>query len=87
MSVGFFYFGRVPPGRAIRCKSSHFLRQTVGFPLLSLTQTDTLTRTFIFIYHNYTNTPLLQSCHFDEGDPSVSEQAKQIFASKSATKI
>ena len=35
----FFYFGRVPPGRAIRFKSSHFLRQAVGFTLLSLTQT------------------------------------------------
>jgi hypothetical protein len=33
------YFGRAPPGRAIRFKSSHFLRQAPGFPLLSLTQT------------------------------------------------
>jgi hypothetical protein len=68
----FFYFGRAPPGRAIRFKSSHFLRQAVGFPLLSLTQT--VKQELLFTKPN--NYP--QSCHFDEGEISVSNSTTRV---------
>ena len=65
----FFYFGRAPPkkaGRAIRFKSSHFLRQATGFPLLSLTQT-VKQELSVRLSEVEAST---QSCHFDRREKS-----------------
>ncbi len=72
------YFGRVTSGRAIRFKSSLFLRQAVGFPLLSLT-------------HTVSKEHFRDLCHFylalDERNIYRKFQFPQIKSSSGATHL
>ncbi len=71
-------------GRAIRCKSSHFLRQAPGFSLLSLTRNDFRRHNLVIprneaISHGIRKSYSHNICHFDGGEISTSSSTKIDF--------